>query len=291
MFKKKTVKRLYRKAPTKLMLFQAKRLQKFAGLSLLLSLLFAALSNPFAAYEQLLSLPSAAQTLPVKAKLWPDQVKELLASVPEFLRVFPEEAEKNTFAAFDFAKAQLDGAWPVFAKESKPADKEAGQSAVITLKPEIDYASLPFFIEIPKLNVYEVVKANVNPNLASEYQVALEDGVAHAKGSAFPGQEKLVYIFGHSTDGAWNVEAYNAVFYQIKDLVVGDEIILHLGEEQFVYVVSEQTILKGSDVDFINNMQNDNLLLLQTCWPPGTSWQRLFVSAVPATASHNVDKQ
>jgi sortase (surface protein transpeptidase) len=40
----------------------------------------------------------------------------------------------------------------------------------------------------------------------------------------------------------------------------------------------------SNEVDFVNNLKEENLLLLQTCWPPGTSWQRLFVRASPVSA-------
>lgn len=271
LLRKKEGIKLYKKAPAKFLLHQAKNLQKLALSSFVLSLLFVVLSNPFALYEEVKKLPKTQAEL-----------EQVLSSVPEFIKVFPKEAEKNSFAFFDWTKEQLNNSWPIFAKENTLVDKEAGQSAVPEITPVVkDYANLPFYIEIPKLNVYEEVKADVNPNLASEYEAALKDGVAHAKGSAFPGQDKLVYIFGHSTDGAWNVEAFNAVFYQIKDLEAGDQIILHLGEEKFIYEVSAQNITKSSEVDFVNNLKHENLLLLQTCWPPGTSWQRLFVSALP----------
>jgi len=270
MFKKKTGIRLYKKAPVKFLLKKTRSLKKLAVFSFVLSLVFIALSNPFTAYEQIKELPN---------KL--NEFKQIAISIPEFIKVLPNETEKNSFAFFDWTKAQLDGSWPIFAKESNLTDKEAGQSAVAEVTQIIDYANLPFFIEIPKLNLYEKVQANVDPNNSKEYQVALEEGVAHALNSAFPGENKLIYIFGHSTNGAWNVEAYNAVFYQIKDLVVGDQIILHLGEETFVYQVSEQNVVKGNEINFVNDRQDQNILLLQTCWPPGTSWQRLFISAVP----------
>lgn len=271
----KSSKRFYRKAPVKFLLQQAKSLQKFAAWSLFFAVLFAVLSNPFAIYENLISLPK-------QAKLWPEQAKAIVVSVPDFLRVLPSEAEKNTFAAFDWTKAQFEGGWPVFAKEVGLSAKEAGQSAIVaSASAEKDYANEPFFIEIPGLEIYEKVQANVNPNDAKEYQIALAEGVAHARGSAFPGQDKLVYIFGHSTDGAWNVEAYNAIFYRIKELEVGEQIILHLGEEKFTYQVSEQNVVRGSDVDFVNDLQGEDMLLLQTCWPPGTTWQRLFIKAAP----------
>ncbi len=266
MFKKKMRVKLYKKAPVKFLLKKARSLKKLAFFSFVLSLLFIFLSNPFLAYEQIKALPNKVT-----------EVKQVMASIPEFIKVLPSEAEKNSFAFFDWTKTQLDGSWPIFAKESNLADKEAGQSAVATK----DYTKLPFFIEIPKLNLYEKVHANVDPNNVKEYQLALEEGVAHALNSSFPGENKLVYVFGHSTNGAWNVEAYNAVFYQIKELEIGDQIILHLGEQKFTYQVSEQNVVKGNEINFVNDRQNQNILLLQTCWPPGTSWQRLFVSAVP----------
>lgn len=271
MFKKKTVVKLYKKAPTKFLLKKAHGLQRLAFFSFVLSMLFIVLSNPFTTYEQVKALPSKVV-----------EIKKVLVSVPEFIKALPQETEKNSFAFFDWTKAQLDGSETIFAKEpSTLTGMEAGQSAVAEVTPAIDYAALPFFIEIPKFNLYEKVQANVNPNDTKEYQIALEEGVAHALNSAFPGQDKMIYIFGHSTNGAWNVEAYNAVFYQIKDLVVGDQIILHLGDKNFVYQVSEQSVVKGNEINFVNDRQNQNILLLQTCWPPGTSWQRLFISAVP----------
>jgi len=269
MFKKKTRVKLYKKAPMKFLLKKARSLKKLALFSFVLSLFFVFLSNPFANYEQIKVLPNRIS-----------EIKQVITSIPEFLKVLPSEAEKNSFAFFDWTKAQLDDSWPIFAKESNLVDKEAGQSAVTEMTVK-DYAKLSFFIEIPKLNLYEKVQANVDPNNAKEYQVALEEGVAHALNSAFPGQNKLIYIFGHSTNGAWNVETYNAVFYQIKELEIGDQIILHLGDKKFIYQVSEQNVIKGNEINFVNDRQDQNILLLQTCWPPGTSWQRLFISAVP----------
>lgn len=275
----------FKKAPHRFALLQHTRLQRVARAAFILGFLFVILSNPFAFADYVRSIPDRLQAMRQQVPVYWQQVQVTWRAIPAFVEVFPSEAEQTAFAAFDWTKAQIEGGWPVFAKELRnDAGKEAGQSAVVTDQPVVDYAAVPFFIEIPKFALREQVFANVNPNDSKEYQKALEVGVAHAKGSAFPGQDKLVYIFGHSTDGAWNVEAYNAVFYQIKDLVAGDEIILHLGDKRFAYVVKEQTVLKGSDVDFINNLQEENLLLLQTCWPPGTTWQRLFVVAKPVSA-------
>ncbi len=270
MFTKKTGFKSYKKAPSKFLFHQARSLKNLAMVCFALSFVFLISSNPYSAYEDFKNILAN-----------PKEIKNIITSIPEFIQALPNEAEKNSFAFFDWTKAQLNSSESIFAKETVLVDKEAGQSAVAPTKVEKDYASLPFSIEIPKLNVNEKVHANVNPNNVKEYEAALQEGVAHALGSAFPGQDKMIYIFGHSTDGVWNVEAFNAVFYQIKDLQIGDQIILHLGEEKFDYVVSAQNIVKSSEVDFVNNLKDEKILLLQTCWPPGTSWQRLFVTAVP----------
>lgn len=265
-----TVLRHYRKGPIKFALMQAYRLRRLSLLSLVLGALFIALSNPFATWDAFWRLPENLR-----------QGRVMLTALPEFARVFPQELEQQSFAVFDEVKVQFEQGWPIFARDTLSEDKEAGQSATPAKAKAVDYASLPFYLEIPKFALRQPVAANVNPNNAKEYQPALEQGVAHARGSAFPPEQRLVYIFGHSTDGLWNVEAYNAVFYQIKDLVVGDEVIAHLGEDRFVYRVSQIDIVRSSEVDFVNDRRDDNLLLLQTCWPPGTTWQRLFVTAEP----------
>lgn len=251
-------KRVYKKGPSKapraVLKRKAKGLNKLAYLSFLMAIFSFFLVNPFSSFVELADKFSN----------------------------FPKNVEERTFNFFDWSETQLSS-WPVLAwnnKEDSWSDKEAGQSALAELE-AVDYASLDFSIEIPAIEVDEKVTSNVNPNIVSEYKTALEEGVAHAKGSAFPGQDKLVYIFGHSTDGIWNVEAYNAVFYQIKDLEMGDEIILHLGDDDFKYEVIAKDVIKSTDIDFVNNKKDENLLILQTCWPPGTSWQRLFITALP----------
>lgn len=272
MFKKKTRVRFYQKAPVKFLIEKAKSLKKLAIFSFVVSFCLLILSNPFFSWQQIKNLPNTLS-----------ESKNIIESIPLFLKNLPLEAEKNTFAFFDWTKMQLDNAWSIFAHENQDnqESQEAGQSALAQLMATPDYANLPFFIEIPSLELYEEVHPNVNPNNSEEYEAALESGVAHTRNTAFPGQEKMIYIFGHSTNGVWNVEAYNAVFYQIKDLAIGEKIILHLGDEQFYYEVIAQDIVASTEINFVNNRREENILLLQTCWPPGTSWQRLFVTAIP----------
>lgn len=165
---------------------------------------------------------------------------------------------------------------PRLTAQSKPSS-----SAVPKPTPAPDPATLPFSISIPKINIDAKVVSNVDAAKPQEYTSALKKGVAHALGSAFPGQGKMVYIFGHSTDYAWNVETYNALFYQVKELVPNDEITLKLGDKEYKYLVREKKILAPKDLSVLLQNQNKNVLVLQTCYPPGTVWQRLLVVAEP----------
>lgn len=83
-----------------------------------------------------------------------------------------------------------------------------------------------FSIVIPKIGATAKVIPNVDPNNEADYLPKLMQGVAHAKGSVFPGMQGSVYLFAHSTDNFWDVGRYNAVFYLLKDLKPGDQITI-----------------------------------------------------------------
>jgi len=146
-----------------------------------------------------------------------------------------------------------------------------------------DPASLPFSILIPKIELQAQVIANIDASNPDSYAPALKRGVAHALGSAFPGQGKMIFIFGHSTDYVWNVETYNALFYQIKDLEKGDSIYLTLGNTKYRYTVYEQKIVEPHNLEDITQTKNRDILILQTCYPPGTVQKRLLVFAETET--------
>ncbi len=140
----------------------------------------------------------------------------------------------------------------------------------------------PYFsILIPKVGANEKVFPNVDPNDEAGFLSILYKGVAHAKGTVFPGQPGNIYLFAHSSDNFWDVGRYNAVFYLLKDLNVGDEIVLFFENRRYNYVVTGSKIVDANDVSFLTaeHMGSRENLILQTCWPPGTTWKRLLVFA------------
>ncbi len=140
-----------------------------------------------------------------------------------------------------------------------------------------------FAIVVPKLGANAKIFPNIDSTNQKEFLPVLQKGVAHAKGSVFPGQNGNVYLFAHSTDNFWDAGRYNAVFYLLKDLAVGDRIVVFFENIRHNYAVTETKIVEASDVSYLAQSQNrgEQALILQTCWPPGTTWKRLIVIAKP----------
>ena len=139
-----------------------------------------------------------------------------------------------------------------------------------------------FSILIAKIGASAKVFPNVDPTSENEFLPILQKGIAHAKGSVFPGMFGNVYLFAHSADNWWNVGRYNAVFYLLQHLELGDEIVVFFGGKRYDYVVSQKIISDPSDISLLTQAQGgEERLVLQTCWPPGTTWKRLYIIATP----------
>ena len=139
-----------------------------------------------------------------------------------------------------------------------------------------------FSILIPKIGANARIFPNINPSKSDVFLPVLKEGVAHAQGTLFPGQPGNIYLFAHSTDNFWDVGRYNAIFYLLKDLKEGDDVIIFYQNARHNYKVTKIGAISPQEVSFITHAQTGKeLLILQTCWPPGTTWQRLLVFAEP----------
>lgn len=176
--------------------------------------------------------------------------------------------------------------------QNKPAKPKRIFFADLLGKVEFEKIPQPidanFGIVIPKIGVNVKVVANVDAQKPKEFLFALKQGVAHAAGTALPNEEGAVFIFGHSTDFSWNVSRYNAVFYQIKDLEIGDEINLFFNGRRYYYKMTEKRIVAAADTGFLKEPVIGRLLILQTCWPPGTIKERLLIFAKPIIVNSNL---
>ena len=137
-----------------------------------------------------------------------------------------------------------------------------------------------FSVVIPKIGAKSDVIANVDAGRPQEYLAALEEGVAHAKGTYFPGQGETIFLFAHSTDSPISVARYNAVFYLLRKLEPGDTIIVFFADKKYVYEVSEKVVTSANDTSWLTT-DGEEKLILQTCDPPGTTFRRLLIVAKP----------
>ena len=147
---------------------------------------------------------------------------------------------------------------------------------------EITPIDTEFSIVIPKIGAAARIFPNIDPSDENAFLPILKEGVAHARGSVFPGGRGNIFLFAHSTDNFWDAGRYNAVFYLLNKLVVGDDVIVFYENKRHNYKVTETKIVESDDTHYIaSNLGQGERVILQTCWPPGTAWKRLLVFAEP----------
>lgn len=155
-------------------------------------------------------------------------------------------------------------------------DKFSGPAEEIMVPPDPNFS-----IIIPRIAASSKIIANVDSANYDEYIAALKQGVAHARGTSFPGDGGHIYLFAHSTDSIFNVGIYNAIFYLLYKLEANDEIDMFYQGHKYAYKIIDKKIVDPIDVSYMTRQSNKDFLTLQTCWPPGTTLKRLLIFAVP----------
>jgi LPXTG-site transpeptidase (sortase) family protein len=134
-----------------------------------------------------------------------------------------------------------------------------------------------FSIIIPKIGANSKVISDVDSQDSKVYQVALTEGVAHAKGTVYPGEIGNSFYFAHSSDNFYNANRYNSVFYLLNKMEKGDFFYLVYKNWVYKYVVTETSVVSPDKVEYLNNKTDEKIATLMTCWPAGTTISRLVV--------------
>ncbi|MDO8451297.1 MAG: sortase [bacterium] len=143
----------------------------------------------------------------------------------------------------------------------------------------IDPVSQEFSIIIPKIGVNAPVIEGVDPGNPGVYLEALKTSVAHAKTSFLPGEDGTTYLFSHSTNYDWFVKDLNAVFYLLKNLEKDDLVVIYFRGSRFTYRLTEKKIVNPADISYLVPNVGKKNLILQTCWPVGSTAERLLIFA------------
>ena len=194
----------------------------------------------------------------------------------ELIYFINTKVQKQYIVADDMQRLSLD-------KDSLYKNQQSGLLAkAFNIKPiEILTPEDPnFSIIVPKIGANAKILPNIDASDENIYLNALNKGVAHTLGTAFPGEGGHIFLFAHSTNYFWNVATYNAIFYLLYKLEKNDEINLFYQGQRYVYRVIGRETVDPSQVQYLTRKTNREFLTLQTCWPPGTTLKRLLIFAV-----------
>lgn len=189
---------------------------------------------------------------------------------------------KNEISYF---KLQLDNE----RLKKDPNSLQQGDSSQSTNKKKYMVAADEnFSIVIPKIGANAKVIENVDPQNSKEYQLALSQGVAHAKSTPTPKVaaamgEGNTFLFAHSSDSFFTANQYNSVFYLLTKLENKDYFYIAYDKKLYKYEVIEKNIVSSDSIKYLNKIepvageQIGATATLMTCWPAGTTLKRLVV--------------
>ncbi len=130
---------------------------------------------------------------------------------------------------------------------------------------------------ITAISLSAPISISVDGNNKEEYNKALENGVAHLKGSALPGKNGNAFIFGHSSFGADKPGNYKEVFVKLNDLNIGDIIDIQSPDIAYKYKVTDKKTVAANDVTVAKQNMALKQITLMTCWPIGSTKERLVI--------------
>ncbi len=130
---------------------------------------------------------------------------------------------------------------------------------------------------IPKIGVRAPL-IFINTLSEPEMLKALQNGVVHYAGTAYPGENGNAVFFGHSSNDWWEPGNFKFVFVLLERLVPGDTYEIHYQSHKYVYRVTNTKVVAPTDLSVLTQTNTPTSTLI-TCTPPGTSWRRFVVSA------------
>jgi sortase A len=140
-----------------------------------------------------------------------------------------------------------------------------------------------FNVEIPKIGAKADIVIGISPYDKNEYKAVLKDNViAQSQISSLPGEGKgtSVYLFAHSSQQDISAARQNSVFYLLGELGNDDMVMINYKGKIFAYRVYMKKVIKPKEIEYLEYRdENKEIVILQTCWPIGTNWQRLLVFA------------
>ncbi len=136
-------------------------------------------------------------------------------------------------------------------------------------------------IIIPKINVKAPIVYGVDNSNASQ-QKALQRGTSQFPlpgANSRPGHLGNTVINGHSSDDVFDPGDYKFIFANLDKLNKNDNIYIDYQNTRYTYSVISKQVIKPTEVYKISRANDKPYLTLITCYPVGTSRERLIIFA------------
>jgi sortase (surface protein transpeptidase) len=105
----------------------------------------------------------------------------------------------------------------------------------------------------------------------------LENGIVRYPGSWVPWVNWNMFVFWHSSNFPWLKWDYNDVFATLDKVVFNDKIIVYYNQKKYTYKIREKKVIKPGEVSILKRDEWKSEISLMTCYPIGTSINRLVV--------------
>lgn len=129
---------------------------------------------------------------------------------------------------------------------------------------------------IPLVDIKEE-KVKWKSHLDNIFMKELEYWIVRYPGSAKPWRVWNSFIFGHSSNFPWIAWDYNDVFSRLWQLEEWDIVFSYYDQKKYKYKISTKKVIKPDDVSILKRDKNKKELTLMTCWPIGTTLNRLIL--------------
>lgn len=182
--------------------------------------------------------------------------------------------------AWYFLKEARDQKYSLGTAESGGAEDSVFSRFLTSTPVKMKPANEDFSIVIEKIGVASPIVADVSVTDEDKYKDALKTGIAHAISSDYPTTSPSnVYLFAHASLNFWDLGKYATVFNLLRKLDLGDEVNIFYQGDRYIYEVVNKEVVKGWNTNSITRSVIEPILTLQTCDPPGTTINRLVVTA------------
>ena len=202
----------------------------------------------------------------------------------ETMKTMPVKKVYTVAAVIILLLAVVVSGWFIylgFKNKSEPSQQvtstRSNQSSQNIVKNQKPATNNSYNLIISKIGVTAPIITGVDGNNKDTYNKALEDGVAQLQGSALPGKNGNSFVFGHSSYYAEKPGNYKEVFAKLNDLNPGDQFEVQNESARYVYKITDKKVVESNDVTVAAQNLAIKQMTLMTCWPVGTTKQRLVV--------------